>query len=117
MYKRQVDYLGIKVSPGVYFWPDLHLAVWQSLVYNFDRIRWQFCEVSPFSVHLVLDTFDIWHAVIEFLEGGGQRTICDCRRPKMANFDSLVVNSVLEAFKRRSFVIGYNVLGLVERRK
>ena len=60
-------YHSVKVSPRIYFWPYFHLAIRQSLVYSssLDRAWWQFCEVSPFSVHLVLDTFDIWHAVIE----------------------------------------------------
>ena len=59
----------VKVSPRVDSWLYFHLAIRQSPVYNFDRTRRQFCEVSPFSVHLVLDTFDIWHAVIELTIG------------------------------------------------
>ena len=62
-------YHSAKVSPCVYFRPYFHLVIRQSLVYYFDRTRRQFCEVSPFSVHLVLDTFDIWHAVIELTIG------------------------------------------------
>ena len=59
----------VKVSPRVDSWLYFHLAIRQSPMYNFDRTRRQFCEVSPFSVHLVLDTFDIWHAVIELSIG------------------------------------------------
>ena len=59
----------VKVSPRVDSWLYFHLAIRQSPVYNFDRTWRQFCEVSPFSVHLVLDSFDIWHAVIELTIG------------------------------------------------
>ena len=66
----------------------------------------QFCQVSPFGVHLVLDAFNIWHVVIEAEGRRGHR------RGGPINVDPFVVNFRLEPLKGGLPVIGYNVVCL-----
>ena len=85
-------------------------------MYSFDRTppRWcqwqwwqqQFRQVSPFIVHLVLDTSNIWHVMIESASGGSCPPIRPQTTSSSIDFDPFVVNFMLEVIKSRSFVIG-----------
>ena len=57
------------INPWFNFWTNLHLIIWQSLMY-FDKSLMllslfgnNFLKVNSFGVDFMLDAFDIWHVV------------------------------------------------------